>query len=118
MIFLIIVNIKAVSASDGQINIPFLTDDLEFILEIINAVVALGVAVVAFFLTRSLKGSPMATGWNLVVAGVFSFAILELYNVNRALNFLHISGFGDVLEFITVALLFLGFVTIYRAYQQ
>lgn len=118
MIFLVTVSVKAVNASDAENNIAFITDEIEFALEIMNLAIAIGVAVVALFLTRSLKGSQMARGWNIIVAAVLVFAVFEVYNVNRAVGFLHIGGFGDVLEFIFVGLLFLGFVTIYRAYQE
>ena len=91
-------------------------EGIDLLIEILNALVAIGIAIVAVLLARNFRGSQLEKGWRIIVVSVVIFAVFEITNALRALNIMHIGVLKPITELTFVILFFIGLGTIYRTY--
>ncbi len=99
------------------VDVTLIPEQVEMIIEIINTILAILVAILAILVARLLKKTPFQLGWSVITGATLVFAIFEFYELLLGLRILRIGGIRDILEFLVVALLFIGFLIIYRSYS-
>lgn len=107
--------INTASAADPT-TVTFLTDDMEFGLELIIASLAVVAAIIAIKVRNDVKGGQLESSFNYFALASISFAILEIYQIIKGLWF-KITGLGDIIELVFVLLLIMGFYKAKEALQ-
>ncbi|MCE7736153.1 MAG: hypothetical protein GPJ54_14825 [Candidatus Heimdallarchaeota archaeon] len=100
----------------GLTEVSFLTDDVEFILEIVIAIISFVAAFVAFQVRKQVKGGQLEKSFNALVISTIFFSILEIYQVLKSVV-IKVSGLGDIIELVIVIFLVIGFVKAKQALQ-
>lgn len=100
----------------GLTEISFLSDEIEFILEIIIAVISFIAALIALQVRKLVKGGQLEKSINALAISTILFSILEVYQILKSTVF-KISGLGDIIELLIVIFLVIGFVKAKHALQ-
>lgn len=89
----------AVLASEGvTYDIPFLSDKLENIFEIVNLLLAILAASYAIKLAALTQGGQMEKTWNmLALAGAF-FALVEILGALKGFGIMNVHGAAEIFE--------------------
>lgn len=86
-------------AAEGYVyDLGFLPEALEEILEIVNLILSILAATFAIKLAALSQGGELEKTWNGLALGAGFFALLEVYGSLQGFGFVHIEGFGDVIE--------------------
>ena len=100
----------------GLTEINFLSEDIEFILEIVIALISFVATIIALQVRKQVKGGQLEKSINALVVSTIFFFILEIYQVIKSTVF-KISGLGDLIELAVVVFLVIGFIKAKQALQ-
>ncbi len=104
---LVLLNLSNVSGEPHVVSV--LSDDVEFILEILIAVLSVIAALIAIQARKLVKGGQLEKSINALAISALVFAILEVYQIIKSL-YLKITGLSDIIELVFVIFLIIGFI--------
>lgn len=99
-------------------NFIILGQNGEVIIEVLNTLLSLAVVYLAFSLSSIMKGGALTATWNWIVAGISSFALLEIYGLVGGLSLFKIDGIEDIFEFVILMCFLIAFLLAVKSMKE